>query len=289
MVPEQGSMNMCHILETPPSLKESETYGNWVKEVNQWRKYTSLPKGVQGPAIYSTLKGKAREAVMQLNLDIICSDGGVDCIIELLDKLYVKGDIKLFFEAFSNFENFQRHKDMTVDQFINTFEELVSKSKQSGAEIPSSIKAYKLLKSANLSQTNEVLVKNSIEHLSYETVKTNLIEVLGNTPCKITGVRSSADIKLENENESDVSPLSSHSQREPFCSCVNDDLNEMVVTSNNINSHEVNLFQTNFINEKDLKYFVHESLGCAIVDSGVTATVAGRVWMECYSESLSEK
>ena len=43
------------------------------------------------------------------------------------------------------------------------------------------------------------------------------------------------------------------------------------------------------MNEKDLKYFVHESLGCVIVDSGVTATVSGRVWMECYLDSLSEK
>ena len=123
-------MNLCHILETPPSLKQSEACGNWVIEVNQWRNYTSLPKGVQGPAIYSTLKGKAREAVMQLNLEIICGDDGVVCIIELLHKLYLKGDIKLFFNTCSKFESLQRHEDMTIERFIKTFEKFSQQIKK---------------------------------------------------------------------------------------------------------------------------------------------------------------
>ena len=37
-----------------------------------------------------------------------------------------------------------------------------------------------------------------------------------------------------------------------------------------------------------MKVFVSESLSSAILDSGATATVSGKVWMECYLDSLSE-
>ena len=72
---------------------------------------------------------------------------------------------------------------------------------------------------------------------------------------------------------SDVSPLSTQRQREPFFSC----MEEMVVSSKDTDNHELNLFQKIFIKEKDLNYFVLESLGCVIVNSGVTATKASRV------------
>ena len=37
-----------------------------------------------------------------------------------------------------------------------------------------------------------------------------------------------------------------------------------------------------------LKQFLGETIGCAIVDSGCSKTVAGKQWMDCYMESLEE-
>ena len=38
-----------------------------------------------------------------------------------------------------------------------------------------------------------------------------------------------------------------------------------------------------------MKTFVSESLSSAILDSGATATVIGRIWIECYIETLSNE
>ena len=52
--------------------------------------------------------------------------------------------------------------------------------------------------------------------------------------------------------------------------------------------HHVTLYQSNLITEEHMKTFVCESFNCAILDSGATSTVAGKVWTECYVESLPE-
>ena len=49
---------------------------------------------------------------------------------------------------------------------------------------------------------------------------------------------------------------------------------------------QVALFQSNLLNEESHKVFVSESLSCAILDSGATSTVSGKVWTDCYVEGL---
>ena len=53
--------------------------------------------------------------------------------------------------------------------------------------------------------------------------------------------------------------------------------------------HTMSLPKSNLITEDDMKSLAYESLSCAILDSGTTATVAGSMWMECYLDSLSHK
>ena len=52
--------------------------------------------------------------------------------------------------------------------------------------------------------------------------------------------------------------------------------------------HEVTLFQSSLVTDSCMKIFVAESLCAAVLDSGATATVSGRRWMETYVESLPD-
>ena len=70
---------------------------------------------------------------------------------------------------------------------------------------------------------------------------------------------------------------------------INQPVGNLYDCSFSVDAHPVNLFQSNLVTENDMKTLVYESLSTAILDSGVTATVAGRVWMECYLDSLTEK
>ena len=64
--------------KAPTSLKKSSSYESWQKELQIWEAFTNLPVKKQGPAIFLTLEGKAKEAALELDVTKISSDTGVD-------------------------------------------------------------------------------------------------------------------------------------------------------------------------------------------------------------------
>ena len=67
-------------IKTPPALTKSSTYECWLKELKIWQAFTNLPKTKQGPAVFLSLEGKAREAILELEVDEISSENGVNII-----------------------------------------------------------------------------------------------------------------------------------------------------------------------------------------------------------------
>ena len=186
--------------KAPPSLTKSSCYDAWLKEIRIWQKFTDLSNVKQGPAIFLTLEGKAREAVLELEVDDISSQTGVDKIIEKLDTLYQKDKAQTAFESYDNFEKFQRPVDMTISCYINEFERLLAKTKKHGTTMSSDILAYRLLKSANLSQAHEQLARATITgDLSYEAMKKQLKRIFGDN---VDGdlAADTHNIKIENVN-----------------------------------------------------------------------------------------
>ena len=55
-------------VKTPPALREDLPYENWKKEIRIWQRFTSLDKNKQALAIFLSLQGKAREAVLDIRL-----------------------------------------------------------------------------------------------------------------------------------------------------------------------------------------------------------------------------
>ena len=347
--------------KAPPALSKCVSYETWLKEIKIWQKFTNLAKGKQGPAIFLTLEGRAREAVLELDVDIISDDTGVENILKHLNKLYLKDKTQSAYEAYEKFEKFKRPSDMSMTDFINEFERLKSKTKQYGTEMSTDILAYRLLKSANLSESHEQLAKATISDLTYECMKTQLKKIFGDVTAEGIDASFSSNIKVEpvyevsDEQEAyygnasrysgrgrgQHSAFKSYSQvkayspgqrgrgqnkyfrgaatsstanrkgRNPLnhqgavsrCS-ICDSINHWMVncpdavyyqetfhedsSDNPDNSHHVTLFQSNLITDDHMKAFVCESFSAAILDSGATATVAGRIWVECYIDSLSE-
>ena len=60
--------------------------------------FTSLEKKKQAPAIFLTLTGQAREAILKLEPNTLPVDGGVQNLIKALDNLYLKDRDYLAFE-----------------------------------------------------------------------------------------------------------------------------------------------------------------------------------------------
>ena len=114
-------------IKTPPSLAKCSSYETQLKEIKIWQTFTDLAVKKQGPAIFLTLEGRAREAVLELDVDKISAESGVQEIINKLDTLYLKDKTQSAFEAYDTFEKFRRPKEMSMSEYINEFERLKSK------------------------------------------------------------------------------------------------------------------------------------------------------------------
>ena len=99
---------MSDSYKAPPSLHMSICYGNWIKEVNIWQNFTSLNNCRQGPAIFFTLEGFARESVSELDNEIVCGEIGVESIVGKLVSLFLEDKVQLAYKAYGNFEKFKR-------------------------------------------------------------------------------------------------------------------------------------------------------------------------------------
>ena len=89
-------------IKTPPSLSKSTSYETWLKEIQIWQTFTDLEPKKQGPAIFLTLEGQAREAVLELDVANISASDGVDKVITKLNGLFLK-DNSICFRSIRHF------------------------------------------------------------------------------------------------------------------------------------------------------------------------------------------
>ena len=87
-------------------------------------------------------------------------------LIEKLDSLYLEDINQSAYAAYESFEMYRRPKDMNMKEFLNNFERLYNKLKVYQMELPDGVLAYRVLKSANLSEENEKLARATITTLN---------------------------------------------------------------------------------------------------------------------------
>ena len=180
----------------PPILSKARSYNDWLKLVNIWTKITCIPKASQGGAILMTLEGEAQDAVLELSEDIITSEDSVKHITEKLNSLYKKNETLEKYECLDQFETYHRPEDVSMNDFIIEFDSRLNKTKKLGTVMSDDLLAYRLIKSANLSEQDEKVVKATTT-LEYEKVKSQLKSIFSDTK---TGTSSS--FKTEDVNES---------------------------------------------------------------------------------------
>ena len=102
--------------KNPPEMREDLLYADWKTELEIWRSFTDLAQAKQGPAVFLSLKGKARQtALAEVKPADLAKDTGVDTILNTLDKLYVKDVCDA---AYSAFGNFCKLRDLTICLYL---------------------------------------------------------------------------------------------------------------------------------------------------------------------------
>lgn len=166
---------MAHY-KAPPTLGDNTDmcYENWKKEVQIWQLFTSLEKKKQAPAIFLTLTGQAREAILEMELEVLSSDDGVKELVKKLDSLYLKDSHHSAYEAYEKFEKFCRPSSMTMNDYIIEFERLYNKLKNYDMELPEGVLAYRFINSSNISESHKQLIRATLTELKYTKAKEQL-------------------------------------------------------------------------------------------------------------------
>ena len=162
--------------KVPPQHSNFKSYNDWVCLINIWTKFTDLEPERQGPALVMSLSGKALEAILELDDKDISSKDGVK-LVEKLNILYKKDELH---EKFQNFESYRRASDTNIQQFLIEFDQRYHKLKQHQTTISEDLLGFKLLKAANLSSHHEQLIKATITHIDYETIKAKIKSIFSN-------------------------------------------------------------------------------------------------------------
>ena len=158
----------------PPEFSESLSWTDYKKEIKIWQALTTLDAKKQGPCLYLSLTGKAREAALELDIDNIKGENGVELILKRLDELYLEDTTQTAYLAYQNFETFKRPETMKMKDYLVKFEQLYTKIKDHKMELPDGVLAYRVLNSANLTNEQMTLCRATMTDLKYDEMSKQL-------------------------------------------------------------------------------------------------------------------
>lgn len=161
--------------KAPPAMRDGLKYEDWKKEFQIWQAFTELEEKRQGGALFLTLSGKSREAVLaNVAVDAIKETNGVAVILLALDNLFLKDKAESGFDAFDEFIGFRRPQSMSIEDYVIEFNLKYNKIRTYEMTLPEGVQAYALLKCANLTSDQQQLCRATCKTLTYKDMKTQI-------------------------------------------------------------------------------------------------------------------
>ena len=180
--------------KSPPKMRDDLPYAEWKKELDIWSDFTDLRDVRQGGALFLTLSGKARQAVLAgVSRDDIKSGNGVKAITDCLDELYLKDQSQSEFAAFDEFTNYRRAPNTTIQDYLAEFNLKNNRIKTYKMNLPDGVLAYYLLKCANLTEEQTNICRATCTQLTYKDMRAQIEKITSTT-----GSADKAEKELEN-------------------------------------------------------------------------------------------
>ena len=107
------------ILLHPHYLRINTVHGK--KEMQIWELATSLDKTKRALIVFLSLEGKAREAVLELDTEVLNSEDGMKNLFEKLDTLFLEDINQSAFRAYETFESYRRPPGTSLEDFLIDF------------------------------------------------------------------------------------------------------------------------------------------------------------------------
>lgn len=160
---------------SPPVFGKGKNYEHFKQELLAWREITDLSKAKQGIAVALSLpdndESQIREKVFdQLQIDELKCVDGFNVLLQFLDQHLAKDDLTDSLEKFEDFEDFKRLDGQSINEFVAIFDSKYRKIEKKNMPLPPEILAFKLLKKANISKEEKLLVLTGMNYGNRKTL-----------------------------------------------------------------------------------------------------------------------
>ena len=164
------------------------------------------------------IPAEAQEAVLELDDTEVNSEDGVTKVLERLDLLYKKDTLIEKIEAIDAYENFSRPVEMDIKKYIIEFEKRYTKIKNYGSIVSDDLLAYRLMERANLSKSNNKLLRATAE-FKFDAMKAKLKSLFMNESSTSTVTSTSSHFEsinlMDDVTSEDVFEETYYAQQNP--------------------------------------------------------------------------
>lgn len=146
-----------------PKLGECASYDHYKNELLAWSEFAGVPASRKAGLVVFSLphnhESKIREKIFQsISVEKLKEEDGFQKIIEYMDTIFKKDVLVEAWQKFDNFENLKRKPQQEMVSFINDFDIAHNELVKLDLKIPKSLLAFKLMKNANITDQNRLLV-----------------------------------------------------------------------------------------------------------------------------------
>ena len=168
MVAELNGTMASKYISTPVLC--TDKYTTWKKEMQIWEVAMCVEKEKRALIVFLSMEGKAREAVLELDIASLNSEDEKEKVYEKLDTLFLEDINQSTFLAYETFEGYQRQPDTSIEDFLINFGWHIAKVKDFDIFLMEPVFAFRAFKSANCTLENERLVKATISELTLSSM-----------------------------------------------------------------------------------------------------------------------
>ena len=190
----------------PPQYNKDKSYERYKTELMAWEKVTDVKDTKRSIVVALSLpeneESGIRERVFdELDLNDLNKENGLEILVTFMDGLLGKDDLADSLGKFEDFEEYKREPDQSMADFISKYDQKHNKLIKLKMGLPPAIVAFMLLKKANLTKAERMLVLTGMNYSEkdqlFEQAKKSLLKFKGEQVGTREGSGASAAIKLE--------------------------------------------------------------------------------------------
>ena len=161
---------------SPPDLAKCKTYERYKQELLAWRKVTDVAKDKQAIAIALSLPhdpdqaGIRDQVFEELDMADLSKDTGLETLMTFLDGKLGVDDLADSLAKFEDFEDYCRGSGESILDYIAKFDQKYKRLVKLKMELPSAIVAFKLLRRANITSEERLLVLTGMDYSQKDTL-----------------------------------------------------------------------------------------------------------------------